>query len=66
MKFKATLIMYAAYIGLYMGYFAYNKRKVKKLRKKMEKENLKRKAEANGWTIVECDYVITSRTIEAI
>ena len=38
----------------------------KRKQKKMEREDFKKKAEANGWTIVECDYVITSRTIEAI
>ena len=74
MRYAIVLIMYAAYLSLIYGYwwhsmkrrFGISGKTSKRKQKKMEREDFKKKAEANGWTIVECDYVITSRTIEAI
>lgn len=41
------------------------KLKIKKHQKEEEERDLQRKAEANGWTIVECQYDI-EETIEAV
>lgn len=54
-------IVYMIYGGVVIGYALVRSAKLKRQLKKEEKRDLRRKAEANGWNIVECEY-----TIEAI
>lgn len=54
-------IVYMIYGGVVIGYALAKSAKLKRQLKKEEKRDLRRKAEAKGWNIVECEY-----TIEAI
>lgn len=77
---KSALIIGGIYVGVYAlaygasyGVYALadkasekiREAKIKKHQKEEEERDLQRKAEANGWTIVECQYDI-EETIEAV
>lgn len=77
---KGALIVGGIYVGVYAAAYgiAYGvevlaekasdkirEAKIKKHQKEEEERDLQKKAEANGWTIVECQYDI-EETIEAV
>lgn len=59
---REQMIGYAIVYGIYGAIVITNtiaiKVKLKRQLKKEEKRDLRKKAEANGWTIVECEYTI--------
>lgn len=51
-------IVYTIYGCAVIGYALVKSAKLKRRLKKEENRDLSKKAEANGWNIVECEYTI--------